>query len=45
VVEPGDFKITIGGKQPGFNGTADAGTTSFIEGSFSVTGPATELRR
>jgi beta-glucosidase len=45
VVEPGDFKITIGGKQPGFTGTADAGTTSFIEGRFSVTGPATEMRR
>jgi beta-glucosidase len=45
VVEPGEFKITIGGKQPGFTGTADAGTTSFIEGRFSVTGPATELRR
>ena len=45
VVEPGDFRITIGGKQPGFTGTADAGTTSFIEGRFSVTGPARELRR
>jgi beta-glucosidase len=45
VVEPGDFKISIGGKQPGFSGTADAGTTSFIEGRFSVTGAATELRR
>jgi beta-glucosidase len=45
VVEPGDFKITIGGKQPGFTGTADAATTSFIEGRFSVTGPAKELRR
>lgn len=45
VVEPGDFKITIGGKQPGFTGTADAGTTGFIEGRFSVTGRATELKR
>ncbi len=45
VVEPGDFTITIGGKQPGFTGNADASTTSFIEGRFSVTGPATELRR
>ena len=45
VVEPGDFKFTIGGKQPGFTGTADAATTSFIEGRFSVTGRATELRR
>jgi beta-glucosidase len=38
VVEPGDFKVTIGGKQPGFTGRADAVTTSFIEGRFSVTG-------
>jgi beta-glucosidase len=38
VIEPGDFKVTIGGKQPGFTGTADAATTSFIEGRFSVTG-------
>jgi beta-glucosidase len=45
VVEPGDFKITIGGKQPGFTGPADANTTTFIEGRFSVTGPATEVRR
>jgi beta-glucosidase len=45
VVELGDFKITIGGKQPGFTGPADANTTTFIEGRFSVTGPATEVRR
>ena len=37
VVEPGEFKVTIGGKQPGFSGNADAATTSFIEGRFSVT--------
>jgi beta-glucosidase len=45
VVEPGDFKITIGGKQAGFSGTADAATTSFVEGRFSVTGQPTELKR
>jgi beta-glucosidase len=44
VVEPGDFKVTIGGKQPGFTGTADAATTSFVEGRFSVTGAATEVK-
>src|SRR6185369_13729430 len=44
VVEPGNFKLTIGGKQPGFSGTADSGTTSFVEGRFSVTGPAKELK-
>ena len=44
VVEPGEFKVSIGGKQPGLTGAADAATTSFIEGSFRVTGPATELK-
>ena len=37
VVEPGEFKVTIGGKQPDFTGTADAGTTGFVEGRFAVT--------
>jgi beta-glucosidase len=45
VVEPGEFKVTIGGKQPGFAGTADAGTTSYVEGHFSVTGAPRELSR
>jgi beta-glucosidase len=45
VVEPGEFKVTIGGKQPGFTGTANAATTGFVEGRFSVTGTATELTR
>ena len=45
VVEPGEFKVTIGGKQPGFSGTADAATTGLVEGHFSVTGTATELKR
>jgi beta-glucosidase len=45
VVEPGEFKVTIGGKQPGLTGTANAATTGFVEGRFSVTGTATELTR
>jgi beta-glucosidase len=45
VVEPGEFKVTIGGKQPGFNGTANAATTGFVEGRLSVTGKVTELPR
>jgi beta-glucosidase len=45
IVEPGEFKITVGGKQPGFNGTADAATTSFVEGRFTVTGTPTEVKR
>jgi beta-glucosidase len=44
VVEPGEFKVTVGGKQPGFSGSADATTTSFVEGRFVVAGTATELK-
>jgi beta-glucosidase len=44
VVEPGDFKVAIGGKQPGFAGTA-AATTGYVEGHFSVTGAPRELKR
>jgi beta-glucosidase len=45
VVEPGEFKVTIGGKQPGFTGTADAATSGFVEGRFSVTGSPSEVKR
>jgi len=45
VVEPGDFKVTIGGKQPGFAGIADAATTGYVEGRFSITGAPRELNR
>ncbi|HEU4795528.1 MAG TPA: glycoside hydrolase family 3 C-terminal domain-containing protein [Pyrinomonadaceae bacterium] len=45
VVEPGEFKVTIGGKQPGFSGAADAATTGYVEGRFSITGTPTELKR
>lgn len=36
MVEPGEFLISIGGKQPGFTGGADASTTSVVTGGFSV---------
>ena len=45
VVEPGEFRVSVGGKQPGFKGTADAATTSFVEGSFTVVGVPTEVKR
>ena len=45
VVEPGEFSVSVGGKQPGFSGSADAATTSFVEGRFSVIGQVTELKR
>jgi beta-glucosidase len=44
VVEPGEFKVTLGGKQPGFSGTADATSTGFVEGRFSLSGTSTEIK-
>ncbi len=44
VVEPGDFKVSVGGKQPGFSGNANAATTTFVEGRFAVIGQPTELK-
>ncbi|HZB43590.1 MAG TPA: glycoside hydrolase family 3 C-terminal domain-containing protein, partial [Pyrinomonadaceae bacterium] len=44
-VEPGEFRVSVGGKQPGFKGTADAGTTSVVEGRFTVVGAPTEVKR
>ena len=43
VVEPGEFTVSIGGKQPGFSGRADARTTGVVTGRFTVTGTATEI--
>jgi beta-glucosidase len=43
VLEPGEFLVSVGGKQPGFAGRADAQTTGFVTGSFVVTGRATEI--
>jgi beta-glucosidase len=43
VIEPGIFDISVGGKQPGFSGTADAATTKVLTGRFSVTGGPLEL--
>jgi beta-glucosidase len=43
VVEPGVFGITLGGKQPGFKGNADARTTGVLSGSFVVTGNRMEI--
>ncbi len=41
VVEPGDFLISVGGKQPGFKGTADALTTGVYTTRLIVTGKTT----
>jgi beta-glucosidase len=43
VVEPGEFAVSVGGKQPGFSGAADAATTGVVTGRFTLTGKRTEL--
>jgi beta-glucosidase len=43
VVEPGDFLVNVGGKQPGFKGRADASTTSVVSGGFNVSGSQLEI--
>ena len=44
VIEPGEFAVTVGGKQPGFNGRTDAKTSGVAGRRFSVTGRVTELK-
>lgn len=43
VIEPGEFMVSIGGKQPGFTGRADAKTTGIASGRFLVSGTVTEI--
>ena len=43
VVEPGLFKVTVGGKQAGFSGIADAATTGVVSGHFEVVGERIRL--
>jgi beta-glucosidase len=38
VVEPGVFELSVGGKQPGFRGAADAATTEVVTARVQVTG-------
>jgi beta-glucosidase len=44
MIEPGEFLISLGGKQPGFTNRQDAETTSVITARFAVTGKAFEIR-
>ncbi|MCI0490989.1 MAG: glycoside hydrolase family 3 C-terminal domain-containing protein [Blastocatellia bacterium] len=44
VIEPGEFLVSIGGKQPGLAGRADAKTTGVVTRRFAVTGRVTEVR-
>ena len=45
VIEPNppEFTLSVGGKQPGFKGHADARTTGVVTGRFNVTGSLTEI--
>jgi beta-glucosidase len=43
IVEPGTFTVSVGGKQPGFFGAADAATTDAVMGRFTVSGIPIEL--
>jgi beta-glucosidase len=45
VVEPGDYEISVGGKQPGFTGLADAATTGVVTGNLAVTGERSPIVR
>jgi beta-glucosidase len=44
VIEPGWFTISVGGKQDGFEGRADASTTSTILDRFRLDGKVTEIK-
>jgi beta-glucosidase len=43
VIEPGEFLLTVGGKQQGFKGGADAQTTDVVSSRLLVKGKVTEI--
>ena len=43
VIEPGEFLLNVGGKQPGFTGSTDAKTTGVATARFLVTGKVTAI--
>ena len=43
VIEPGEFLVSVGGKQPGVTGYADAKTTAIVTTHFFVTGKLTAI--
>jgi beta-glucosidase len=43
VIEPGEFAVSVGGKQPGFTGRADAQSTSVVSDKFTVSGSVLEI--
>jgi beta-glucosidase len=44
VLEPGEFRLSVGGKQPGFTGRTDAQTTGVVSASLVVAGKVTEIK-
>ncbi len=44
-VTPGFYDVSVGGKQPGFRGAADAATTEVLTARIQVTGARVELAR
>ncbi|MFA5329978.1 MAG: glycoside hydrolase family 3 C-terminal domain-containing protein [Prolixibacteraceae bacterium] len=44
VVEPGYFTVAVGGKQPGFTGSADAITTQTLNGRIKLKGKTLEIK-
>jgi beta-glucosidase len=43
VIEPGEFVVSVGGKQPGLTGRSDAKTTGVVSRRLAVTGKVTEI--
>jgi beta-glucosidase len=43
VIQPGVVQVSVGGKQPGFSGLADAHTTGVVSGRVAIVGSAIEI--
>ena len=43
LIEPGEFLVSVGGKQPGFTGRADAKTTGVVTARLVISGKVTEI--
>ena len=43
IVQPGEVTVSVGGKQPGFKGSADRNSTEVVFGSLKLQGPSVQL--
>lgn len=43
VTQPGEFSVSVGGKQPGFVGTSEARSSGVVSDKFTVTGKSFEI--